>query len=133
MLKLDAAYSREEAIRDGVLIDLAELVRESRAGIPCPVAVSAGLWNRPGIDRDPARLDAAVMCAASDWLEQGCPLGKFEPLVITVDGAGALFAMDVQLIAEASDEHGKIVTFVSDYEDYDLRCPRVPGGSFHSV
>jgi hypothetical protein len=133
MVTLDVAYSREEALRDGVLINLADIVRDSQAGIPCPVAVSAGLWNRPGIDRDPTRLDDVVVLGASDWLKQGSPLGRFDKSILMVDGNGDLFVMGIQLIAEASNEHGMVVAFVGGSEDYDLRCPRAPGGSFHSV
>ena len=37
-------YSREEAIRDGVLIDVSPMARE--AGIRHPVALTAAAWDR---------------------------------------------------------------------------------------
>jgi len=37
------AYSRAQAIADGVLVDVSDMARE--AGISFPVALTAGLWN----------------------------------------------------------------------------------------
>lgn len=37
------AYSRAQAIADGVLVDVSDKARE--AGISFPVAITAGLWN----------------------------------------------------------------------------------------
>lgn len=38
------AYTREQAIEDGVLVDVSEMAKE--AGIKFPVAVTIGLWEK---------------------------------------------------------------------------------------
>ena len=38
------AYTRAEAIADGVLIDVSEMARE--VGIDCPTAITAGAWGQ---------------------------------------------------------------------------------------
>lgn len=138
MDEIESSYSREQALADGVLIDVTEVVRDCRAEIPYPTAVSAGLWNHPLIERDSNKVRDAIERGVRSWIDAGRPAaGTFvNPVPMWVrEQPGSLDAaihfLRLTMVVQPCEASIAVVTFVVDDESADFRCPRPPGGALY--
>ena len=68
-------YTRADALRDGVLIDVSAVARE--ADICSPVALTAAVWQRrvPADGSELRQREQPMMPRRESWLSRGCALG----------------------------------------------------------
>jgi hypothetical protein len=127
MYDLLSSYSREDAIGDGVLIDVTDLA--ASVGIFVPTFITAGLWNGPDIDRQPERV-AAVLDLGP--LRQSVRQRRFGNYAAPVMARCFPIAFYVYFELEPSREHGVVVTVLAESEKLRYDMPRTgAGGSFY--
>jgi hypothetical protein len=127
-LDLLAPYSREEALSDGVLIDVSEIAKT--VGIDCTTLMSAGLWNHRAIACDPKEAAWALSCGKLTWYTTrpgGPPPGEYTQWV---DFRNYHEMLNMKIVVERSWESGLLlVTYLHFEERFDFRCPRGPRSS----
>jgi hypothetical protein len=125
MTTLTGGYTREQAIADGVLIDVSSTIGAD-LGLPCPVAVSAALWGR--VARDYDRLAFVIRAGLRRFY--GREVGEFS-YNVAIRRSTYATCVGVQVVVEPSQGGGVVATFLEAHEDWDLRSPRA--GSFYTV
>jgi hypothetical protein len=122
MNQVSVPYSRADALRDGVLIDVSELAEG--LGIPFPVAVSASLFNHPAFDARFRKLHLEfilrVGLTRAHWLS-GEHAGEVEPYSVLCDNAEWADTAAVRGIVERlPDGVGLVATLFEAGERCDL-------------
>lgn len=126
MVDLEADYSREQAVEDGVIVNVSDL--GSAAGIAFSVGVSNALLRHPEIDRDWGNVGSLLLMAAED-IDRSAAGGPTEcTFSAIIDKREYAAIVEVTVVVEPSGE-GHVATLIEARECYDLRCPR--RGSFY--
>lgn len=83
MDKIISVYTREQAIKDGILVDVSDTAEVKEAGFKIPVCVTAHLWEKItklGEDNYKGRLWDVVFMAAVAFRKKKDDLVEFEVL-----------------------------------------------------
>lgn len=126
-MELVEEYTRENAIADGLLIDVTRLAKEY-TGIEVDVAISKTVWNGPVIHQDPESWRGAIIIAANYKTREPGPYrsawGVTDPKITPL-------ILNVQIKVDFGPNGRKRVTVFCDSEVPDYRCQRIRNGSFH--
>lgn len=117
------AYTRAQALDDGVLVDMSYLAKE--AGFVWPVAVTVGVWAVLEVSQDLRREGQSHIGRAWDMLmvlrlmlrasKDGREV-RFAPLFITEPG-GAPKAVELKAASGPGDEGEPVITIMLPNED----------------
>ncbi len=125
MVATSSTYSRSDALRDGLLIDVTDIAED--LGIPFPVAVSASLFNHPAFDPRFRRLHLEfilrVGLTRARW-SLGENVGEVERYGVLCDNAEWADTASVRGVVEHSpDGRGVVATLFEANERFELNGP----------
>lgn len=128
-MNLTRQYTREDAIKDELLIDVTHLVRKfTRKDIS--VAISKTIWDGPVIqqDLDPWR-DTVILAASYKHKD----VGVYRSGWAVTDPKITPLMLCVQIKVDCETNGLKRVTVFCHSENADFHFPRMANGSFHMM
>ena len=130
MDKIDIAenYTRQQAIDDGLLIDVTPLVQKYE-GVTFRVAISKSIWNGDVVRKNEDTWRDVVIIASKYRFQ---PEGIHRSSWAVTDPKVVPLMLTVIVKVECDPDLNKLVTVFSSWEEPDFRCPRLPGTSFHT-
>jgi hypothetical protein len=129
MVSLEAKYSRDDAIADGVLVDVSEAARA--VDISVPVFMTVGLWQSPYIE---GRMERVCLVLNMGMLRHDINFRIFGKPIAPIIHKCFPNMFHVRFHLEPSEEFGVVVTVASMAEKLDYDMPRTgAGGSFFVV
>lgn len=109
------AYTRQQAIEDGVLVDVTEIAK--KAGYVVDVALTKAVWNRC-VDVSPTVAGMTEFDRVSDilWLCRNCVTSD------CVGGEPGLFVVAVRVEHEEREQPLETLKVVLSYDDHGSPC-----------
>jgi hypothetical protein len=129
MIDLRANYTQEDAVADGVLIDVSEAARA--VDISVPVYMTAGLWRSTYIERLMERVCVVLNLGP---LRHDIRIREFGRTAAPIVNKCFPRPFYVYFELEPSPESGVVVTVTAEAERLKYDLPRTgAGGSFYVV
>ena len=116
------SYTRQQAIEDGVLIDVSEMAKE--AGFKWPVAVTTGVWA--AIQNIPPKLQGIQDTGGRLWdvlymlkwaTKRGGTVTNYRLIMDRNENKRRLRYLDLKAISGPGDNHEPVITIMLPHED----------------